>query len=67
MLHPAQHRVRSETGRDIRGRQGLYITGVGGEPIVAAGAEVTIVENPPTAQIHLHQRPIDQTSDGRRR
>src|ERR1019366_4471138 len=45
VLHPAQHRVRSETGRDIRGRQCLYITGVGGEPIVAAVADVTIVEN----------------------
>ena len=60
MLHPAQYRVRSEIGRDIRGRHSLDITGVGGEPIVAPGAEVPIVENLPAAQIHLHQRPIDR-------
>ena len=60
VLHPAQHRVRSETGRDIRGRQGLDIAGVGGEPIVAAGTEITIVKNLPAAGIHLHQRPINR-------
>ena len=60
MLHPAEHRVRSETGRDIRGHQGLDIAGVGGEPIVAAGTEIAIVKNLPAAATHLHQRPSDR-------
>ena len=60
VLDSAQHRVRSEIGRDVGGRQGLYITGVSAEPIVSAGAEITIVENLPAAEIDLHQGPIDR-------
>src|ERR1019366_4947681 len=60
VLDPAQHRVRAEISRDIRGHQGLDITGVGSEPIVAAGAEITIVENLTAAGIRLNQRSRDR-------
>src|SRR5260370_2296232 len=70
VLHPAHHGVGAEIGRDIRRHQGLDITGVGGELVVAAGAKITIVENPSTAGIRLHQRSgdrlqMDVATDGR--
>src|SRR5260370_25545312 len=60
VLDTAQHRVRAEISRDLGGRQGLDIPGVGGEPIVASGAEITVVENLSAAGICLHQRSTDR-------
>ena len=56
VLHLSQHGVRTEIRRDIPRRQGFDITGVRGELIVAAGTEITIVENLAAAGIGLNQR-----------
>src|SRR5450631_3091726 len=56
VLHLTQHGVRAEIRRDIPRRQSFDITGVGGELIVASGAEITVVENLSAAGFRLNQR-----------
>ena len=67
VLHPAQHRVRAEIGRNVGRHQGFDVTGMGGELVVAAGAEITVVENLSAAGILPAPAARSPTSDGRRR
>src|SRR5579859_1518576 len=40
VLYPAEHRVRGEIGRNVGRHQGFDIAGVGGEFVIAGGAEI---------------------------
>src|SRR5271166_285941 len=60
MLHTAEYGVRTETGGDIRRDQSFDVTRMGDEPVVAARAEIAVVENSSAAGTHLHRQTRDR-------